>query len=106
MDLPNVPDDISITLYRVLQEMVTNVVRHAHAKRIWVALRYENETIILSVKDNGQGFKQESTKRGIGLTGIEERLRLLGGRFEVKSRVGNGARVTAYVPWQRGQEPS
>jgi len=105
MDLPNVPDDISITLYRVLQEMVTNVVRHAHAKRIWVALRYENETILLSVKDNGQGFKQESTKRGIGLTTMEERLRLLGGRFELKSRVGNGTRVTAYVPWQRGQEP-
>jgi PAS domain S-box-containing protein len=105
MDLPNVPDEISISLYRVLQEMVTNVVRHAHAKRIWVALRYKNETIILSVKDNGQGFEQESTKRGIGLTGIEERLRLLGGRFEVKSRPGNGTRVTAYVPWQRDQEP-
>jgi PAS domain S-box-containing protein len=104
-DLPNVPDESSITLYRVLQEMVTNVVRHARAKRIWVTLRYKNETIILSVKDNGQGFKQESTKRGIGLTGIEERLHLLGGRFEVKSRPGNGTRMTAYVPWQRDQEP-
>jgi PAS domain S-box-containing protein len=102
MDLPNVPDDIGITLYRVLQEMVINVVRHAHAKRIWVTLRYKNETILLSVKDNGQGLKQEATKRGIGLIGIEERLRLLGGRFEVKSRPGNGTRTTAYVPWQRG----
>jgi len=100
LDLPNLPDVISISFYRFLQETMTNVVKHAHASQIQITLAYKDGTITLSVEDNGKGFRHKTNQRGIGLLGLEERLRLLGGRLAIKSRLGHGSRVTAYIPWR------
>jgi two-component system sensor histidine kinase UhpB len=100
LDLPNLPDEISISFYRFLQETMTNVVKHAHASQVQITLDYKDGTITLSVEDNGKGFRHKTNQRGIGLLGLEERLRLLGGRLAIKSRLGHGSRVTAYIPWR------
>jgi PAS domain S-box-containing protein len=103
-ELPELPDAVSICFYRVLQEALTNVAKHAHASHVWVALRCDADTLSLSVEDDGQGFDVPSEvsvarqPRGIGLVGMRERLELLGGRLEIKSRPGQGTRLVAYAP--------
>lgn len=101
MELPGLSREISITLYRVLQEAVTNVMKHAGAKRMRVTLACRQEVISLSVKDDGQGLARGSSGRGIGLAVIKERLEPLGGRLELRSRPGAGTRMTATIPWRK-----
>lgn len=103
--LPGLPDPISIHLYRWLQEALTNVSRHAHARWVRAALGHDGETITLTVEDDGVGFdptafSASSPHAGIGLTGMRERLELLHGRLEIASRPGRGTRLTAMVPWR------
>jgi PAS domain S-box-containing protein len=103
-ELPALPDDVTICFYRVLQEALTNVAKHAQANHVWVALRCDADTLSLSVEDDGQGFDVPSEvsvarqPRGIGLVGMRERLELLGGRLEIKSQPGRGTRLVAYAP--------
>jgi PAS domain S-box-containing protein len=103
-ELPELPDAVAICFYRVLQESLTNVARHAHASHVWVALRCDADTLSLSVEDDGQGFDVPTEvsvsrqPRGIGLVGMRERLELLRGRLEIRSRPGQGTRLVAYAP--------
>jgi len=103
-ELPELPDAVTICFYRVLQEALTNVAKHAHASHVWVALRCDADTLSLSVEDDGQGFDVPTEvsvarqPRGIGLVGMRERLELLRGRLEIKSRPGQGTRLVAYAP--------
>jgi two-component system NarL family sensor kinase len=87
-------------LFRIAQEALTNVRKHAHAHEVELALRRRGSTISLSVRDNGTGFALRSralTDRH-GLVGMRERAKLLGGRLQVSSAAGKGTRVTARVP--------
>jgi signal transduction histidine kinase len=103
-ELPELPDAVTICFYRVLQEALTNVAKHAHASHVWVALRCDADTLSLSVEDDGQGFdiptevSVSRQPRGIGLVGMRERLELLRGKLEIKSRPGQGTRLVAYAP--------
>jgi signal transduction histidine kinase len=103
-ELPALPDAVTICFYRVLQEALTNVAKHAHANHVWVALRCDADTLSLSVEDDGQGFDVPSEisvarqPRGIGLVGMRERLELLGGRLEIKSQPSHGTHLVAYAP--------
>jgi|GEM_PF-2216624 len=101
-DLPDLPDMAAISLYRVAQEALTNVARHAEASTVDVAIFHEDEQVILKVTDDGVGFDPQTilygTAEGIGLPGLQERLETLGGRLEVRSTPGEGTRVVAYVP--------
>ena len=101
------PEPVEITLYRFLQEALTNVAKHAHAYRVWVTLSYENGVVSLMVQDDGKGFdaqvvKRESTQaKGMGLPGMRERLELLGGWLETYSKSGQGTGLVARVPaWE------
>jgi len=104
--LPVLPDAVSICLYRVLQEALTNVAKHAQAQHVWAALRRETDSISLSVEDDGQGFDTQATlsftgrPMGIGLLGIRDRLELLSGWLEIDSQPGKGTRLVAHVPWE------
>lgn len=96
-------DTITICLYRVLQEALTNVAKHAQASRIEVQLQEDAETVALSVTDDGRGFDTGDSPtqdpiEGIGLVGMKERLELLGGRLEIVSRPGQGTCLMAQVP--------
>jgi signal transduction histidine kinase len=105
-ELPALPDAVTICFYRVLQEALTNVAKHAHASHAWVTLRCDVDTLSLSVTDDGQGFDVSTEvsvsrqPRGMGLLGMRERLELLGGRLEIKSQPGQGTRLVACAPWE------
>lgn len=98
------PDAVEIAIYRVAQEALTNVRKHAHAERVRVALRRWEEGIRLEIQDYGQGFEPDAKATGsgpgerVGLAGMNERISMLGGRLEINSRAGAGTVVVATVP--------
>ena len=87
---------VALALYRVAQEGLTNVRRHARASRVDVLLGFQPSEVRLEVKDNGVGATE--TSGGFGLLGIRERMQLLGGRLEISTGVGKGFCLTASVP--------
>ncbi|MEP6894485.1 MAG: response regulator [Chloroflexota bacterium] len=98
-DLPTLPDVYNVTLYRVLQEALTNVAKHAEANRIWVELGLDDNSIHLIIQDNGHGLEQSGDHtNGIGLTGMNERLSLVGGKLLLRSALEGGTILTASVP--------
>jgi signal transduction histidine kinase len=97
--LPPLSDVLDITLYRTLQEALTNVAKHAHANHVWVDISHENRIASLTVQDNGRGFLDlDSDSDGIGIVGIRERLSLVGGNLKLKSLPGAGTILSAHIP--------
>jgi signal transduction histidine kinase len=99
-DAPDVlPDDMRTCVYRVVQEALQNVSRHSRAASAVVTVRQEAGSLLLSVEDDGCGFDPEKT-RGLGVLGMQERVRQLGGRFDLQSAPGKGTalRVTLPIP--------
>jgi signal transduction histidine kinase len=91
------PEEHKTCIYRVVQEALNNCARHAQASTVEVAVRKESGKILLSVLDDGSGFDPERV-RGMGLKGMEERVRHLGGTFEVDSKAGRGTKVEIALP--------
>jgi signal transduction histidine kinase len=106
VELPILTDTVVICLYRFLQEGLTNVAKHACATNVRVHLYYENNNIRLAIEDDGKGFKYQpdlhlvTQSNGIGLLGLKERLSSVGGYLEIVSKVGEGTRLTAVVPYK------
>ncbi|HSK87996.1 MAG TPA: response regulator [Anaerolineales bacterium] len=97
--LPELPDTYNITLYRALQEALTNIVKHAQATQVWVDLTVEEETVNLTVQDNGIGFREEtSPSNGIGLAGLRERITIAGGTLNISSAPKRGTVLSAQFP--------
>lgn len=99
----SVPGDpeLHLHLYRICQEAVTNVCRHAQATRVQVSLTHPFQNrLALQIQDNGRGFcsKDQPNGRTLGLSGIMERVKLLGGQVEILGREGKGCRLRAEVP--------
>lgn len=89
----------ALALFRVLQECLSNTVKHAHAKKVLVKLHFAPEAILLSVKDDGAGFDPASPRPGhYGLINMRERAMKLGGEVNIDSTPGQGAQVTFSVP--------
>jgi PAS domain S-box-containing protein len=89
--------------YRVAQEAVLNVVRHAHARKIWLELRNDGDALQLVVRDDGIGFDVAAAEKRVGrdrlgLVGMHERATALGGKFECESTPGRGTEVRAFFP--------
>ena len=95
-----VPPNISTSLFRIYQELLTNVARHSKATLVETGTYLEGDTIFLSVHDNGHGFDMTgiANKKTLGLTGIKERSSLIGGTYEIKSKPGFGTSVLISVP--------
>jgi two-component system, NarL family, sensor kinase len=87
-------------LFRIAQEALTNVRKHARAHAVEIVLRRRGSDLVLTVRDDGSGFSMRTARAGDGqgLIGMRERAKLLGGRLEVRSAPGKGTRVTARVP--------
>ena len=95
------PEDTEIVLYRVVQEALTNVSRHARASRARVELTETAEAVVLEVHDDGIGFDPTAELGGLdhfGLAGMRERVELAGGSWTVWSRPGSGTVLTASLP--------
>jgi len=92
-------ESVQITLYRIVQEALTNVARHASASRTYVNLSIREREILLAIWDDGHGFDPEAETVGIGLSGMRERVQLLGGVMRVKSAPGRGTQLMFRVPY-------
>jgi len=89
-------------VYRLVQEALTNVLKHANASRVEVTSKEGEGAIRIVVHDDGEGFDTASSTGGRGLRGMRERIELLGGEIEVTSASGDGTKITASVPLQDG----
>ncbi len=98
------PREAQINLYRIFQEILTNVSKHASATQVSVAVKEKNGDISFRVRDNGRGFELSKVRerkfntRGVGLTAMSERIHMLGGTFEVRSQPGEGTEIIINVP--------
>jgi PAS domain S-box-containing protein len=100
-ELPaSLSEDVALCLYRVAQESLLNIRKHAGATDAQVDLRGETGGVRLIVADAGDGFDVDDARKrgGLGLTSMEERIRMVNGKFTIQSRPGTGARVDAFVP--------
>jgi PAS domain S-box-containing protein len=97
------PEDVSLCLYRVAQESLNNVAKHAKAAKVRVWLSGTKNGVTLRVEDTGGGFhlKQVRSKGGLGLISMEERARLVNGRYSVLSQPGKGTTVELFAPLER-----
>jgi PAS domain S-box-containing protein len=106
------PPEVETTLFRVIQEALTNVRKHARASTVRVVLDHPGRAVRLQVTDDGRGFEPDEATRSngpgerVGLSGMRERLSLLGGRFEAHSEPGSGTMVTAEVELPTNREDS
>lgn len=95
------PVSSKTALFRIFQESLTNVARHSQAKKLSVELRRENQSIIMSIIDNGKGFdkKRIAEKKTLGILGMKERCEMIGGTYEISSAAGEGTAVVVSVPF-------
>ena len=93
------PSEVETAFYRIVQEALTNIVKHADAKRVSVVLTRRDMSVAAVVEDDGCGFDANATREdGLGLTGMRERVGLVGGRLRIESASGSGTTVRAEVP--------
>lgn len=99
IDESHITPEISINLYRIIQESLSNVLRHAKTKKAFVSLREEVGKLILDVRDEGCGLSNIPDKKlSFGLLGMRERANMAGGRFEIDSEPGKGTRIKVMIP--------
>jgi signal transduction histidine kinase len=97
--LPNVGADAQVVIYRMVQEALTNVARHAGAGRAWVRFARHGGALHVTVEDDGRGFQGQPVPH-LGLLGMRERVTALGGSLTLEGRPGAGARIEARIPLQ------
>jgi signal transduction histidine kinase len=101
-DIDTGPNDRTrqLALYRILQEALTNVARHAHAGAVRIGMRKRGRRLTLTIRDNGRGITRSelSNMKSIGLAGMTERARLLGGRLTISGAAGRGTTVKVSIP--------
>lgn len=95
---------MKLMLFRIIQEQVNNIIRHSHATEVHIKLQSDAESVILSIQDNGTGFDQEKTRKGMGLNNIASRAALMGGRADIKAGPGEGCILTIELPITAGKE--
>jgi signal transduction histidine kinase len=99
-EVPELDKDLSLVLFRVLQEAMTNVVRHAGATHVRVQLEDKGDRLVLKVKDNGKGISREDVDNpsSFGIIGIRERIRFRGGKLTIVGTPGRGTTVKISIP--------
>jgi len=101
------PEDLRINFYRIVQESLGNIIKHAYSTEVEIRIRKMDRSVSLTISDNGCGFNSADAppqpgKGGFGLTGMAERARLLGGEFKIQSALGRGTIMTVEIPLKAG----
>ncbi len=101
--------DTQIVIYRIFQEIFTNVAKHAQASHVQVQIRFGDNNVLMAIQDNGQGFNpaevtlQEPADRGLGLSSLQERARMINADFDLWSQKGQGTRLSFTIPIRTGE---
>jgi PAS domain S-box-containing protein len=93
--------DLTTAVFRIVQEALTNIARHAGASEVSVRIEEAEDSIRLEVRDDGRGFAAAGDKKTFGLLGMRERAAMLGGNLEIDSRPGEGTRITGWLPLRK-----
>ena len=94
---PDLSNEIAIAIYRITQEWLTNIIKHASAGNVSLSLRHVGENIELQITDDGDGFDPQTVKKGLGLKGIDERARMTGASLTIESVPGSGSTLTLVI---------
>jgi signal transduction histidine kinase/ABC-type uncharacterized transport system substrate-binding protein len=103
-ELGAVPSDVALCLYRVTQEGLGNVARHAGARQARVSLRREGDDVLLTIGDDGHGFDLAQARRGLGLISLDERIRLVRGRLTIDTQRQRGTELRIVVPLSEARD--
>jgi two-component system sensor histidine kinase NreB len=101
--------EIQNELFRIAQEAMTNVSKHAQAKSVWITFEFKDNQAILTIRDDGIGFAAADSskpKGGYGLFTMRERAQRIGGQIEIKSPAGGGTAILVLVPLTEKKKPS
>lgn len=101
----DLPGNLATTVFRIVQEALTNVARHAEAKQVRIALTQSDDHMDIQVEDDGRGFDAADEKKTFGLLGMRERIAMFGGTLEIDSAPGRGTRISGRLPISRENEP-
>ncbi|WP_166437244.1 PAS domain-containing sensor histidine kinase [Niastella caeni] len=93
-----IPDNIKETLYRIIQEQLTNIIRHAKAPKAIIKLHNTNASVVLCIEDNGIGFNPSQSRNGVGITNILNRVETYNGSVRIISAPGKGCRLEVSIP--------
>jgi signal transduction histidine kinase len=92
------PSGVELSVYRIVQEALTNVLKHSHPTRVTVTLAFRESRLEVEVTDDGTKVERDGATTGHGIVGMRERVALLGGELETGRRSGGGYRVAARLP--------
>jgi two-component system sensor histidine kinase UhpB len=101
-DYTRLPGEIGISAYRIVQEALSNVVKHARATQVTVALSLDGEGLRMRIADNGAGFDPALASTGIGIVGMRERAAVFDGRIDIDTAIGAGTRIGIVIPFGAG----
>ena len=93
VDDNSLSDKMKLTIYRIVQEQVTNIIKHANAKEVIIEIYQDKGALVLTIKDDGVGFDVSSKRNGVGLQNISSRAELLDGEVIINSSPGNGCEL-------------
>ncbi len=96
--LPVLPTEATIHLYRIVQESLHNITRHAYAREVCLSLKLHDQKLLLVVSDDGRGFDSDWVRRGLGLMGMAERAAEMGGALKLDTAPDRGCRIHVQVP--------
>lgn len=103
-DEEEIPGNLRLSLFRIIQEQISNIIRHSAATHILIKLQSDAEHIFLTITDNGKGFDPRAAKEGLGLSNIRTRAALFNGRIELQTAPAEGCVLTVIIPQNREPE--
>ena len=93
------PDDLKLNIYRIIQEQVNNILKHAEAKNVNISVRTENKNVSVVVTDDGKGFEVTGKRKGIGIANMINRIESYNGTVYIESSPGNGSKISVEMPY-------